>query len=199
MDNGTLKALETERKTTDSLELYRFVFLRYLEAASDLIELKEEAAYVDCMKKVVEDGWSFTDRDFAEKEELSVLGGKILYYRYGIDYSRDSIENAIIQFRAEMEAAELQEKLLWESLVTSVQNADANNDCPEWGIAWYDMDAVEQHRLILDDDLALERVSHYIAELQKTDKIPLPPYSQEVSFGLHCHGLGTVASFSLRW
>lgn len=198
MDNGTLKALETERKTTDSLELYRFVFLRYLEAASNLIELKEEAAYVDCMKKVVEDGWSFTDQDFTEKEERSVLGGKILYYRYGIDYSRDSIENAIIQFWAEMKAAELQEKLLWESLVTSVQNADANNDCPEWGVVWYDMDAVEQHHLILDDDLALERVHHYIAELQRLDRMPLPPYSQEASFSLHSHSLSTVAPFSLQ-
>lgn len=198
MDNGTFEALETEGKTTDSLELYRFIFLRYLEAAGNLVELREEATYVDCVKKVIEDGWSFSDQDFTQKENLSVLGGKILYYRYGIDYSRDSMENAIIQFQANMKAAELQEKLLWGSLRATVQNTANKNDCPEWGIAWYDMDATKQRRLILDDDLALERIAHYIMELQKLDKMPLPPYGQEVSFGLHSHGLSTVAPFSLR-
>lgn len=200
MDNSTFNfnAMEKEQEAETNLELYRFIFLRYLEAVSNLIELRTEAEYIDCIERTIAEGWSFTDPDFMQKEDQAVLGGKILYYRYGMDYSQKGIENAIIQFRADLTAAEMQEKVLWELLLTTVQRADSSCSHPEWGVVWHDEDAAAQHHLIIDDGLSLERVSHYTAELQKLNKMPLPPYSQEASFKLHSYGLSTVAPFSLR-
>ena len=199
MDISTLKesGLVREGVWSSILEEYRFVFLRYLEIAKDLIALENEFEYIVALKRFIANGWIFKD---PAEEPKAIEAGKVLLYRYGAEYSPIAFENAIAQFEAELSVSRAQEKILWQTLVQTVDKIDPVQDYPGYeilGRIWYD-DADNQHNLIIRDSASLDRINIYKSVLSEYSLIPLLPYSQEVTFRSYCGSLGlNLASLSL--
>ena len=66
MDISTLKesGLVREGVWSSILEEYRFVFLRYLEIAKDLIALENEFEYIVALKRFIANGWIFNSQTY---------------------------------------------------------------------------------------------------------------------------------------
>ena len=193
-NNSTFEAMETKAK--EALERYRFIFLRYLEVAKTLIELKKEAERVLIMQEVLTLGWSFDTPALDYIEDQAVKAGNALYNRYDLIYSQEGFERAINQFHADLSVTEEQEESLWQALVKAVNQVDPQAAGSNYGRC---VDA-ETHRahIISAAPLALERIEHYQKELRNLSKPPAPPYVQETIFCSHYGRLADIAPFSLR-
>ena len=172
MSNSSLKTAVENKE-----ELYRFTFLRYLDAAEELLKLNQDFKDLEELIRAVDfhlvNGYGKKMRSPAtDKAE------EMLYRRYDLKNNESGLYRAEEQFYAELTVAQRNEQLLWADLVSIVK------DC---NMFWYHDNAEAHRQLLIGNEVCFKRIYFYRRFLQDFNSDSCCPEKMENIFILE-HG-----------
>ena len=186
-DYCTLETLDTEERAVATPEEYRFTFIRYLETAEQLLDLKGKARSIAGMQRIRTTGRLLGPPEAVKLQEKQALEAeKTLSRLYDIDYSSEGFERAKSQFDADLLTLKKQEQALWGDLVSVVDRIDVEGEYGPCQV-WLEDDAEAQRTLMVADETSTERVYCYRKCLRQFEKKPELPSTLEIVFTL-THG-----------
>lgn len=200
MGKGNKAFWASERKNGEewsvSLEVYRRIFLDYLDVAEAKLELASVAPALKMVRQILEgqqSGVAFRDFEAAAAEKA----GDFLRYRYGMEFSHAGLRMALEQFDAEQMTLQLREIAQWQMLMSAIEsiNEAEAGGCSDWNVIWCENGSEQQRKLLNSDSRAADRVRHYRKTLSDFEEKPLPPYTQETLFVAHGSAIRRLLSY----
>ena len=201
MSGGYFKALEMENEEELLQERYRYTFLRYLKAASELLELEEGYQHVANLKEISETGRSFdSEEEISYQKNEATTVGKMLHNRFDYDYSSEEFSPVLMKLKAELLVARRLEAMLWGELLEILEKIRVERQADEMEFhAWFFANEVNNHSLMLvGDGLVHDRIKFYEKELEKLDDDPPLPADLETVFLISYDVLLCIIPFSLK-
>ena len=188
MDDSTLKTLDANerRSVIETVERYRFVFLKYLEAAKELNDLREQTEVVADMNGIWGVGRLLGPPEEVDLQESQALKAEeVLSRLYELDSTHEGFERAQNQFEANLMVSTRLEQSLWEELSVAIGQIDIEavyGDCEPQ--IWIESDPEAQRKLIIDDKNAEVRIQYYRKHLRNFYEKPDLPSTLEIAFSL---------------
>ena len=176
-----------ERSFNSNLELnlatakYRYarVFLDYLDAAKQLLEMQNSLPAIEPARELLNTG-HYSGNDY---REASIKMERILDSRRNTGRQAEGLEYVVGRFDIDLELAKTAESRCWEALVKAVNAVPKDEN---WGVGpWFGGSMSKQRDLLIADDYAADRIRCYQKKLSDTLYEYTPsPDSLEVDFRL---------------